>query len=182
MGCWGITAMESDIGLDALICIREHLRLDGKASLTELLEALKDDAWSCPEEISSGASHSSPMMLAEIVVKFLDGDLKGLDYEDDSLNKAKRFGAITSFQASRESIAWIRTYLNDTLQFAQEEAKPGNPEGRRWAGWLKEEDWNAWQEHMKNLIGRMDELLVLKEDVVELIQPQETMQEAGMQM
>lgn len=30
MGCWGITAFESDEGLDALGCIRKNLPKDGK--------------------------------------------------------------------------------------------------------------------------------------------------------
>ena len=38
MGCWGITALESDNGLDAVRCVRYNLPADGQLDLGEMLE------------------------------------------------------------------------------------------------------------------------------------------------
>ena len=40
MGCWGITALESDNGLDAVRCVRYNLPADGQLDLGEMLERL----------------------------------------------------------------------------------------------------------------------------------------------
>ena len=45
MGCWGITAFESDEGLDAVEFIRESIPEDGKLELETLVETLKRDSW-----------------------------------------------------------------------------------------------------------------------------------------
>ena len=45
MGCWGITALESDDGLDAVGCVRYNLPEDGQLDLGEMLERLKKDQW-----------------------------------------------------------------------------------------------------------------------------------------
>ena len=37
MGCWGITASESDAGLDALAAIRTQIRKDGTLKLEDIL-------------------------------------------------------------------------------------------------------------------------------------------------
>ena len=38
MGCWGITAFESDAGLDAVCCIRRSLPKDGKLELDAVIQ------------------------------------------------------------------------------------------------------------------------------------------------
>lgn len=48
MGCWGITALESDDGLDAVGCIRYNLPKNGQLDLGEMLERLKKDQWNAP--------------------------------------------------------------------------------------------------------------------------------------
>ena len=48
MGCWGITAFESDEGLDAVEFIRESIPEDGKLELETLVETLKRDSWNAP--------------------------------------------------------------------------------------------------------------------------------------
>lgn len=48
MGCWGITALESDDGLDAVGCIWHNLSKDGQLDLGEMLEPLKKDQWNAP--------------------------------------------------------------------------------------------------------------------------------------
>ena len=123
MGCWGITAFESDAGLDAVGLIREHLPKDGRVELENLMEALRKDDWNTPPDVCDGQSHTSPMALAEIVVKFLDRDMDGLDYEGEWAAQDRKFGAVTSFSASKESIRWLRDYLTDTLKYAGEDRK-----------------------------------------------------------
>lgn len=85
MGCWGITALESDNGLDAVRCVRYNLPADGQLDLGEMLERLKKDRWNAPCDVKLGCAHTSPMALAEIVVKYLDGDPGSLDYPRQKL-------------------------------------------------------------------------------------------------
>jgi hypothetical protein len=47
MGCWGITAFESDAGLDAISLIRKHLPEQGDVELRQMLAWLKADSWKC---------------------------------------------------------------------------------------------------------------------------------------
>lgn len=167
MGCWGITAFESEAGLDAVGFIRENLPGDGKLEVKTIIDLLRGDSWCAPPDVTDGDSHTSPMALAEIMVKFLDQDLTGLDYDDPDAAKDRKFASMASFTADKESIGWIKNYLSDTLKFSREDAA----QGRKWGGWLKEQDWISWQVHMESLIGRMDELLSALGDVVELIKP-----------
>ncbi len=176
MGCWGITAFESDAGLDAVCFIREHLPENGSLKLEELIQALRQDNWNAPSEISSGESHTSPMALAEIVIKFADHDMDGLDYAGEWAVKDKKFGSITSFEASKESLRWLRDYLVDTLQSAVKNAE----QGRKWNGWFEKKNWVGWQEHMAALAGRLDGLLAAPEECVELVPVQQP--EAGQVM
>lgn len=44
MGSWGITAFESDAGLDAVNFIREKLPKDGKLELENLIKELQNDS------------------------------------------------------------------------------------------------------------------------------------------
>ena len=169
MGCWGITAFESDEGLDAVDFIRRNLPDDGKLEAKTMIQLLKDDIWCAPSDTADGESHTSPMAFAEIMVKFLDRDMSGLDYEDAFFAKDRKFASLTSFTADRESIQWVRDYLENTLRYSRKEAA----HGRKWGGWYRERDWRHWQAHMEQLISRMDQLLVVSEDTIELIQPTE---------
>ena len=58
MGCWGITAFESDAGLDAISLIRKHLPEQGDVELRQMLAWLKADSWNAPPEVSEGVSHT----------------------------------------------------------------------------------------------------------------------------
>ena len=51
MGCWGITASESDAGLDALAAIRTQIQKDGTLKLEDILAELKRDAWNAPVDV-----------------------------------------------------------------------------------------------------------------------------------
>ena len=70
MGCWGITASESDAGLDALAAIRTQIQKDGTLKLEDILAELKRDAWNAPVDVHRCEAHTSPMMLAEVIVRF----------------------------------------------------------------------------------------------------------------
>lgn len=54
MGCWGITAMQSDDGLDAVEFIREHFPKDGKLELSAIIQSLLQDEWNRPPEVTDG--------------------------------------------------------------------------------------------------------------------------------
>ncbi len=75
MGCWGITAFESDTGLDAIGLIRNHLPEQGDVKLQQMIDWLRADSWNAPPEVSEGVSHTSPMAVAELIVKFQEKDL-----------------------------------------------------------------------------------------------------------
>lgn len=164
MGCWGITAFESDAGLDAVGFIRETMLKDGRMELGEIIKALQKEAWYAPPEASEGVPHTSPMALAEIIVKFLDGNREGMDDNWDDVPERK-FGNITSFTASRESLQWLRDYISDSLKYAKENAVKGN----NWGGWFEKKNWIGWQNHMEKLVSCLDELLSSGENCMELV-------------
>ncbi|MCL2697524.1 MAG: DUF4259 domain-containing protein [Oscillospiraceae bacterium] len=175
MGCWGITAFESDTGLDAAGAVRDILPQDGNLKLKVLIKAMHTKDWGVPD-VADAHSHSSPMAVTEIIAKFLDGDAGGLDYDEDWAAEHNKFRDIITFSADKESIGWLRDYLSDTVKYAKENAEYGH----KWNGWFKEKDWLGWQEHMSELTERLDGLLALPEDPIELVQQQEQTQSTGM--
>lgn len=173
MGCWGITAFESDAGLDAVGLIRENLPEDGRLELEKLIEDLKRDSWNAPPDVTNGEPHSSPMALAEIMVKLLDRDMEGMDYSGLVSAKERKFSSVTSFSASKEFVQWLRDYISDTLTYAKKNAAAETENGRKWGGWLQEQDWINWQKHMEGLVSRLDVLLAAPESRIELLSSQE---------
>ena len=169
MGCWGITAFESDTGLDAIEFIREKLPVGGKVELDKMLENLRGDSWNAPPDVESAGAHTSVMALAELMIKFADGDMGSLDYEDEWAKEERKFSSITSFAASRETVLWIRNYMFDTLRHIKEEAGAQTEDGKKWGGWFEEKNWIGWQEHMAELVSRLDTLLESSEAEIELI-------------
>ena len=165
MGCWGITAFESDAGLDAVDLIRRNLPDDGKLEAKQVIELLKSDIWCAPPDTADGESHTSPMAFAELMVKFLDRDMDGLDDKDVYFFEGPKFSTLTSFTADRKSLQWVHDYLMHTLKYSREDAACG----KKWGGWFRERDWINWQTHMEQLIGRMDQLLEVPEDTIELL-------------
>lgn len=163
MGCWGITAFESDVGLDAVEFIREGIPSDGKMELGEIIGEMQREECRV-YDVADGLAHSGPMALTEVIIKLIDQDFSDLDCYVDSDGEQKRFGAITSFVATKESIQWLRDYISDTLKFAKE--KDGFSQNR--GGWLKEKDWQDWQDHMVTLVSRLNALLAFPEDRIEL--------------
>lgn len=179
MGCWGITAFESDDGLDALSDIRYVLPMDGNARLADILDALKADEYL--PKASDGQSHTAPMALAEVVVKFLNKDINDMDYDEEWADGDNKFYDVHSFTATKEPVQWIRDYLAETLRARREDAaywagkdEDSRPNWRReWGGWKEKEGWEGWQSHMEMLVSQMDSLLAKPEDQIELVQPQE---------
>lgn len=157
MGCWGITAFESDAGLDSVDYIRRSLPQDGRLELEKIIEALQKDDVRLPD-VQDAESHSSPMALAEIMVNFMDGNAGGMDYDDAWAEKDQKFSAVTSFTVSRESVKWLRDYLSDTLKYARENAAFKAEHGTNWNGWFEEKNWIGWQKHMESLLSRLDTL------------------------
>ena len=174
MGCWGITAFESDTGLDAIEFIREKLPVGGKVELDKLLENLRGDSWNAPPDVESAGAHTSVMALAELMIKFVDGDMGSLDYEDEWAKGERKFSSITSFAASRETVLWIRNYMFDTLRHIKEEAGAQTEDDKKWGGWFEEKNWIGWQEHMAELVSRLETLLESSEAERELIPIQTT--------
>lgn len=164
MGCWGITAFESDAGLDAISLIRKHLPEQGDVELRQMLAWLKADSWNAPPEVSEGVSHTSPMAVAELIVKFQEKDFSALD----GIKGDKKFSSLSTFTASKESLQWVREYLLETLFYSRKCAKEQEKSGVLWGGWFQERDWKHWQAHMEKLIGRMDELLTREGETVAL--------------
>ena len=181
MGCWGITAFESDAGLDAVDFIRNNLPEDGKLQVQRVLEELQQDDWNRPDNPRDGLSHTSPMALAEIMLKVMDNTPDGLDYDDEWAEGDRKFSALTSFTADKESIVWLRDYLSDTLNCRRRFAELDAQKGEYYGGWFEEKDWIGWQKHMENLISRLDELIAQPEQEIELIKTQ-TMTENGITM
>lgn len=172
MGCWGITAFESDAGLDSVDYIRRSLPKNGSLELGSIIGALQRNDVRLPDA-QDAESHTSPMALAEIVVKFMDHDIGDLDYDGKWAAKDKKFADITSFSASKESVKWLREYLSETLECAKENAGLQAEQGRKWNGWFEEKDWIGWQGHMAVLIGRLDGLLASPDDHIQLIPAQQ---------
>jgi len=185
MGAWGISAFESDAGWDALSFIRESLPEDGKLELKQIIEDMRREKWYIPD-VSDGDSHTGPMMLAEIVVKFIDQDISELDYDEEWAEKENKFSAIASFAADKDSLKWLRGYISDTLESAKANAVyRAEHAAYEWdlrGGWREEQDWLGWQEHMSTLVNRLDTLISSPDNIVELNQPQEQVLSPSMDM
>ena len=161
---WQILGIESDTGLDAIGLIRNHLPEQGDVKLQQMIDWLRADSWNAPPEVSEGVSHTSPMAVAELIVKFQEKDFSALD----GIRGDKKFSSLSSFTASKESLQWVREYLSETLFYSRKCAKEQEKSGVLWGGWFQERDWKHWQAHMEKLIGRMDELLTREGETVAL--------------
>lgn len=175
MGCWGITAFESDEGLGTLSFIRAMLPKDGHLELEKVIAALQQDEWYAPPDVKLGSAHTSPMMLAEIMCKYLDQDMNGLDNTVEWAPSENKFGDITSFTATKDSILWLHDYILSTLIYKQKDAeyreKHAVQDTDRNGGWFQKKDWIDWQKHMKNLVNRLD-VLSYQGNQIELISPE----------
>lgn len=173
MGCWGITALESDAGLDAVGFIRDMLPDDGGVHLEQVLKALKEDNWNAPDAPALGYSHTSPMALTEIMLKVMDNTSDELDYDEEWAEGDRKFSALTSFTADKASIVWMRDYLEQNLAACRRKAVFRARQGDPYGGWFEEKNWIGWQKHMESLISRLDELIAQPEPEFELIKTKE---------
>ena len=80
MGCWGISALQSDSGLDAISYVRKKLLWEGRLDLDTVIDTLQKSSWNRPPEASEGLSHTSFMAVAELIVLYLNKDAASLDY------------------------------------------------------------------------------------------------------
>ncbi len=158
-----------------------HRRKREKLQVQRVLEELQQDDWNRPDNPKDGPSHTSPMALAEIMLKVMDNMPDGLDYDDEWAEGDRKFSALTSFTADKESIVWLRDYLSDTLNCRRRFAELDAQKGEYYGGWFEEKDWIGWQKHMENLISRLDELIAQPEQEIEFIKTQ-TMKENGITM
>ena len=163
MGCWGITAFESDTGLDTVDFIRSKMPENGVLELEKIIEEMRQKEW-CVAEVTDLASHTGPMALAEMIVKFQDEDIGDMDYDGEWAANQNKFSKVKYFTVTEESVQWLRNYLADALGCMMEEAELAANSDRIWGGWFEEEDWNGWQKHMSMLISRMDSILMSQED------------------
>ena len=159
MGCWGVKAFESDEGLDALEWIRNHIPEDGCLRLKELLEQLKLDEWCRPPAAENGESHSSTMLIAELMESFQNGTIEEWEYLPNN-----PFEKVVSFLVEKESVKEMCEYLSKTLESARK-----NTQDNQWKGWFEETNWNKWQEHMESLIETMRKILEQDGEVLDLI-------------
>jgi hypothetical protein len=141
MGCWGISALQSDSGLDAISYVRKKLLWEGRLDLDTVIDTLQKSSWNRPPEASEGLSHTSFMAVAELIVLYLNKDAASLDYVGQWSEKDGKFASIQSFTASKESLAYLRDYLSDSLRYAKENAKCKAEHEEMWGGWFEEENW-----------------------------------------
>ncbi len=176
MGSWGITALESDNGLDAIEHIQWNIHGNGRLDLHETILMLREEGLFVPPA-KFGYCHTGVEALAEFILKCGEGAAKDLDYPHNEV----KFSSLSSFAAEKSDLQWVREYLSETLGSAE---KNSNRAEKKWGGWFKEADWNAWRERMRTLIGTMDSLLSLPGDPIDLtaIQPEETEEIDGMEM
>lgn len=159
MGCWGVKVFESDEGLDALEWIRKHIPEDDCLHLKELLDQLKLDEWCRPPAAENGESHSSTMLIAELMESFQKGTIEEWEYLPKN-----PFEKVVSFLVEKESVKEMCEYLSKTMESARE-----NAQENQWNGWFEETNWNKWQNHMESLIAALRKLLEQDGEVLELI-------------
>ena len=71
MGAWGITALESDTGFDAVEFIRGMIPENGELVLGKILNEMRHNELARTEDASNGISHTGMMAVAEIMAAFL---------------------------------------------------------------------------------------------------------------
>lgn len=136
-----------------------------------LPEAIIRRPVNCTTESHRPQMKCTLMALAEIIVKYLDGDPGSLDYDEEWAAEDNKFRSITSFTASRASLRELRDYLADTLKYARIRAERQIKAGELPGGWFDPKDWDGWQKHMEGLIHRLDGVLALEGSTLELAHP-----------
>ncbi len=107
-----------------------------------------------------------PMMLAEVIVRFLDGCAAELDF-GENYQKDKRFSCLSSFTGEKATIQWLRDYLSDTLKYSRERA-----ESTPRCGWVQRTRLDRMAGAYGHLVLRMDMLLASDPEKGELAELQ----------
>lgn len=179
MGAWGITAFESDTGLDVIDAIRNRLPKDGRLTLKSLIEFVQNsNEWSEFDDPQLGNSHTSPLTVAELIFKIQDNDYTAVDYEEEWAKEYPKFQELSSFTADKESLLWLKDYLKENLAAARNNAVNSTDPVDPYNGWFYKENWEEWQRHMETMIERMGELHERPEDEVELLSVEQTQEDA----
>lgn len=67
-----------------------------------------------------GKVHTKPMVLAEVIMAYLDGEQYRLYGGSDKKSKEMNFAKITQFEGKRKTVMVIRNYLKDMLRRSRE--------------------------------------------------------------
>ena len=113
-------------------------------------------------------AHTSPMALAEIMVKFLEQDLESLDHDVGPYMRQNKYSMVTSFTATKESIQWVRNYIADTLRHSRRNAQVES-QNRKVGRLVQGRGIGRLAGTYDRLIGRLDELLLLVDSQIELV-------------
>lgn len=178
MGAWGITAFESDAGLDVIGVIRKGLPKDGRLTLKNLLESLQNSEWSAADDPQLGHSHTSPLAVTELIFKIQDNDYTSVDYEEDWAKEYPRFQDLSSFTADKESLLWLKDYLTKNLAAARNNAANYTDPFDPYNGWFYKENWEGWQQHMETMIERLGELYERPGDEIDLFPADQEQEDA----
>lgn len=69
-----------------------------------------------------GKVHTKPMVLAEVIMAYLDGEQYRLYGGSDKKSKEMNFAKITQFEGKRKTVMVIRNYLKDMLRRSREQS------------------------------------------------------------
>ncbi|WP_405104481.1 DUF4259 domain-containing protein [Paenibacillus sp. FSL K6-1217] len=137
MGAWGITALESDEGLDLVAAIEDMLPRD-TLDLGELMTKFGEDHF---------LYDGTVLALAELYIEFLE---KGrLDYDHEE--KVRSLTQVRAFTADRISLGALLEHLNVIWTDIE-----GDCEGDLAELWRESPSWDEWRAHVQQLIAKLD--------------------------
>jgi Domain of unknown function (DUF4259) len=153
MGAWGITALESDQGLDVVDFVKRFVS-NIKAQpvnidMAELINAMKKEGFFGRnfEEVDFYFDNAA-MALAELYLMFKHTGKLDYDDENQSQDLAKR---VKSFVADKAALSFILQYLNDIK--SEKPDKYGNREIIEL--WRESGSWDEWKANLTNLIEEL---------------------------
>lgn len=152
MSVWGIRALESDKGLDAIDCLSaSYLRDRQQINLEEMAQLLMSQGLLGRDEQSSSlSSDTTALVLAELLYEWhvygspeYDCDCAGVIWQ-----------SITAFSAAPESVDKLLHHVEDI--YADVCARNDSRPLVRY--WLHSACCSAWVEHLENLIQMLTDL------------------------
>ncbi|MBP1996800.1 DUF4259 domain-containing protein [Paenibacillus eucommiae] len=153
MGSWGIKALESDEGLDAIDFLRDRIPDHLSLELAELITVMKEEGLlgSSFEEIDFYYDNTA-MALAELYLMFQETGKLDYGHEDEK----KSLLTIRSFAADEESLRFILHYLTDI----RDEVPDQDGEREILELWRDSPSWEAWRVHLEQLIMKIEKRLI----------------------